>query len=310
LKQTESQAIASNPGPSWGYQFLCWADRLLPAVVFDFLLGLGTWVAVLTMPVARRHSREYLNALLPRSATLTDVWRHFFAFAQSLALKLRVGEGRPYQCVAGPDVAPFAALMASGEPALLGTLHLGHSDLLGFMLSKFNRHAYMVRLRVGNSGDTLRLGRRFGSTITYLWVNEKSNLLFELKNAIQSGGTIAMKCDRPDFSSRLEPFEFLGRPRLFPFTIYHLSLLFRRPVVHCVSLPQGRNASLVRGSPVFTPDDGPAAENLRRARAHFQEFLRSVESLLREDPFLWGNFTPLNPALDGGPATIPSPGGA
>ena len=32
-----------------------------------------------------------------------------------------------------------------------------------------------------------------------------------------------------------------------------------------------------------------------RAHEHFQNFLRQVEGLLREQPYLWFNFTPLNP---------------
>ena len=110
-----------------------------------------------------------------------------------------------------------------------------------------------------------------------------------------------MKCDRPEHSAKLEAFEFLGQKRLFPFTIYHLALIFRRPVVFCVSVPRGRNASLVYGSPVFTPTGGPRAGELARARRHFQEFLSRIESWLRQDPFLWSNFIPLNPVAPAGP---------
>ena len=95
---------------------------------------------------------------------------------------------------------------------------------------------------------------------------------------------------------------FLGARRLFPFTIYHLALMFRRPVAFCVGVPGAEGESLVHGSPVFEPDDGPKAENLARARAHFQGVLSHLESLLRAQPYFWLNFTPLNPVAAAGPA--------
>ena len=48
-------------------------------------------------------------------------------------------------------------------------------------------------------------------------------------------------------------------------------------------------------SNVFEPDQGSKEENLVRDRRHFQEFLRMVERHLRRNPYLWFNFTPLNP---------------
>jgi predicted LPLAT superfamily acyltransferase len=293
---------ARNPGPSWGYAFLRRADSALPRPVFDFLLGLGTWVAVAGMPKERRHSRDYLAVVLRRPASLVEAWRHFFSFAQTLMLMLRVGSGKPHRCVPGPDCAAFNALMASGRPALLGTFHLGHSDLLGFMLGDFRRHVYMIRLQVENSGDTRGLARQFGDWVTFIWVNETKKFLFAVKESIESGGSVAMKCDRTEYSSKLEPFEFLGKRRLFPFTIYHLAMIFRRPVAFCVSVPGGPAESLVRASPIFEPDDGSKASNLARARAHFQDFLLVIESLLGENPFLWFNFLPLNPEAGDAPA--------
>jgi predicted LPLAT superfamily acyltransferase len=295
-----------NPGPGWGFAFLCRADAVLPRPVFDFLLGAGTWVAVAAMPSERRNSSSYLATVLGRPASLAEIWRHFFSFAQTLVLRLRVGTGATYRCLGAPDCAEFNSLMTSGRPALLGTFHIGHSDLLGYMLRDFGRHVHMIRLRVENSGDLTGLGRRFGDAVTMIWVNDTGNLLFALKDAVQSSGTVAMKCDRIGFSSKLEPFEFLGGRRLFPFTIYHLALIFRMPVALSVAVPDGRDRGVVHGSPVFEPDDGPRASNLLRARAHFQEFLLVIEALLRKNPFLWFNFIPLNPAAPEPPAAPPS----
>lgn len=194
------------------------------------------------------------------------------------------------------NAAGFEALIASGRPALFGTFHFGASDLLGFLLSERGRQVALLRLRVENSSDTRLLGARFGGA-TFLWVNDPANLLFELKGALQGGLSIAMKCDRLEFSGKTEPFQFLGAARRFPFTIYHLAVLFDRPVVFCVALPAaGPNALQVFASTVFEPDASRSrAENLSRGRAHFQSVLNLLESLLRQQPLQWFNFLPMNP---------------
>ncbi len=301
LKSDISGAPPRNPGPSWGFGFLRRADALLPRPAFDLLLGAGTWIAVASMAERRRHSREYLSVVRGRPAGLADVWRHFYAFMQTLMLALRVSRGLPYRCASGPASAPFEALVASSRPALFGTFHLGHSDLLGFMLGRFDRRVFMIRQRVENSHDIDLIGRKLGGNVTFIWVNEPGALLFALKDAVESGASVAMKCDRLGHSSKLEAFDFLGARRLFPFTIYHLSILFRLPVILSASVARGPAESLVHSSPIFDPDGGTKDSNLARARIHFQDFLALVEGLLREDPFRWFNFLPLNPPVPSPP---------
>ena len=106
-----------------------------------------------------------------------------------------------------------------------------------------------------------------------------------------------MKCDRPDHSSKLEPFHASSANSGFSRSPSITSaLIFHRPVVLSASVPHAPGESLVHGSAVFEPDARSKASNLARARVHFQDFLGQVEILLRNDPYLWFNFTPLNPA--------------
>src|ERR1700677_1927872 len=275
-----------NPGPSWGYRFLRIADRVLPEPVFRPLRAAGTWVALAAMPRERRASRVYLRRALGRKPRPADQFRHFFAVCEALMLKLRVANGRPHTCVLGPDSGDFARWLASGRPALLGTFHVGNSDLTGFMLAgQEGKRVHLVRLRVGNSHDTDALAARFGNLLRFVWVNEPGELLFALKEAGASGDALALQCDRPDHSSRSEPFDFLGERRMFPFTIYHLAFIFGRPVLLSFGAPCSADRSVVHASPAFEPAQGePRAAELERARAHFQAFLRRVEEHLRANP--------------------------
>jgi predicted LPLAT superfamily acyltransferase len=290
------EPVARNPGPSWGYRFLCVCDAVVPEFVFRPVRKLGTWVALANMAEQRAHSREYLKTITGREPSLREIFRHFFAFEEFLMLRLRVARGLAHRGDLAADATGFRELLVSGEPALLGTFHFGHSDLTGFLLGRQERRrVFMVRQRVGNSHDTDVLGARFAEWVTFIWVNEPENLLFALKDAVAAGGSVALNCDRLEFSAKTEAFDFLGAKRLFPFTIYHLALIFRVPVVLCVGRPAGPGHSTVHSSTLFRPDEQGKASNLARARAHFQEFLTRVEGFLREDPLLWFNFTPLNP---------------
>ncbi len=287
-----------NPGPSWGYGFLLWAERWWPRWIFRPALMAGTWIGLAGMPAQRAQSRAYLTVVLGRAPGLIEVWRHFFAFTEFLMRKLRAGAGTEVRCKLEPEnAAAFEALVQSPSPALFGTFHFGCSDLLGYLLGARGRKVSIIRLRVGNSDDTRLLGRRFGERVSFLWINDPANLLFDLKNAIEAGESLAMKCDRLEFSAKAEPFHFLGAERLFPFTIYHLAVLFSRPVVFCLAWPgAGPDDIQVLASPVFAPDPAAGREaNLRTARTHFQGVLARLETLVRQHPTLWFNFLPLNP---------------
>ncbi len=269
-------------------------DYLLPEALYLPVRKAGTWCAVLLMPAQRHHSRSYLRLALRREPGLTDVYRHFFAVCEALVLRLRVADGLAHRCVLGEGSEDFGVWIASGRPAMLGTFHIGNSDLTGFMLAgQARRRVHLVRLRVGNSHDTDSLAARFGDLLHFVWVNESSEMLFALKEAGLSGDTVALQCDRPDYSSRSETFDFLGQPRKFPFTIYHLSLIFGLPVILSIGVPAGSGVSTVIASPAFEPVPGEDRRDaLVRGRRHFQSFLARVEEYLRREPYQWLNFLP------------------
>ncbi|MFA6959890.1 MAG: hypothetical protein WC205_03955 [Opitutaceae bacterium] len=287
---------ARNPGPSWGYGFLRIADRLVPECIYRPARAAGTWIALLNMREQRRQSRDYLRVVLGREPTRREVFRHFFVFEEALMLKIRVANGHAHRGVLADDATDLKAFLATDETALLGTFHFADSDLTGFLFGgQERRRVAIIRLRVGNSADTDRLGQKFANWVSFIWVNQGENPLFPIKEAIASGATVALKCDRLEFSSKTETFQFLGVRRLFPFTIYHLALIFQKPVLLTVGVPGRSGETIVHGSPRWFPDAGLSrAENLANAHAHFQAFLSRIEAMLRTHPYWWFNFIPLN----------------
>src|SRR5699024_937662 len=131
---------------------------------------------------------------------------------------------------------------------------VGNSDLLGYALHDFGHPVHMVRMRMANSDETTWLGERFGSGVSFLWVERPDSMLFAIKEAIEAGHSLALKCDRIGQSRRCEAFDFCGKKRIFPFSIYHFSILFEMPVVFATAWKVKKGVSSVIASPIFEPD--------------------------------------------------------
>lgn len=294
------ETIRRNPGPGWGFAFLRGVDRWMPRPLFRAALAMGASVAFLFMGKQRARATEYWQALTGEKPSVGKLWRQFFAFAESMMEALRMGRGERHQFYVKPGGHGEALkrLAQSDRPALFGSFHVGNSDLLGYALAEFGRQIHMIRIRVDNSDDTRWMGEQFGKAIHFIWVDRPESMLFALKEAVEAGHSIAMKCDRIEQSGRQEAFQFLGKERLFPFTIYHFSLLFEMPVIFAVGWPEGDGRTEVTASRVFEPDLSASREaNLDRAREHFQEVLTDLETKLAAQPHLWFNFIPLNPEM-------------
>ncbi len=287
-----------NLGPPGGLRLLLWVRRALPDFLFDPLLSAGIWLVMPWLPERRRHIRA-LRAAAGAPVHLRAVFQTLRAFMDVLVLRLRVAGGEPPCCgLEGPYAADFERVVTSPRPALFGTFHFGHSDLLGFLLTQRGLHVTMVRLRMENSDDVALFERQFAGAVAFIWVNEPDEMLFALKQALQVGRCVAMQCDRHAYTAKTEGFRFLGARRRFPFTIYHLAILFQRPVMFCFGLPASGGGTSVRPMPVFQPDpDASREENLARGRGHFQTVLTELEAAVRRHPSLWFNFEPLNPVV-------------
>ena len=252
------------------------------------------------MPRQRRYGSVYWKALTGEKPTITDQYRHFRSFMDSLVLKLQAGRGKFPEFTFAEDAhkEAFIELCRSPSPALFGTFHVGHSDIMGCMLKDFGRHVAMVRHRVGNSRDTDVMADAFAGNLRFLWINDPAEFIFNLKDAIQRGESIAIQCDRTEFSSKTDHFAFLGKRRVFPLTIYYLAELFRCPVVFSFTGPLQKSGSIeVHTTKVFTPGSD-RKENIAAGRRHFQEVLTQLEAHLKRHPGLWFNFGPLNEEFD------------
>ena len=288
-----------NPGPPGGYHFIGWSLQRMPDWFNRLGMRVGTSLCFWTLPKQRAASREYLRLVLGREPLWSELWEHFFAFTKYLLLRLTISQGaEPEVCFAPGQGGELRAWIAQGRPALYGTMHVGRSDLVGFFLGNLGERVHMIRKQVGNSEDTRRLARRYERSVTFIWINDWSRMILAMNDALRAGHSLAMQCDRPEYSSKHDEFQFLGARRVFPFTIYHLAIMHAMPVVLSYAVPDTVNPekTVVHMPPMYYPRETLSRqENFAAARDHFQAFLSEVEALLKREPYLWFNFTPMNP---------------
>ena len=278
-----------NAGPRWGYATLSFFDQIFPRFLGTFILKIGTWVALPLLPEARKSSRAYLALLFGRAPTWVEVWRHYFTFSSFLMDRLRMARG---------EVLPFAIDETSEQrlsstcsaPALYGTFHVGYSDLMGFRLRDYKSDIHMIRLRVGNSGEMEKLQKSFQEDVKIIWINQKEELIFAIKDCLAQGKSLAMQCDRVEYASKVKTFSFLGKEMRFPFTIYHLAHIFKVPVIFCFAIKKKCDGKVhIFSSEVYTP-----TQDKEEAEVHFKGVLSLLQTLLQEHPYQWFNFEPLS----------------
>jgi predicted LPLAT superfamily acyltransferase len=289
-----------NPGPEGSAAMIGWSLQNMPGWFNRAALRVSAFIAQWTLHRQRACSREYLRLILGREPSQREVWTHFFAFGTYLILRVQVCHGRtePRLRFAESDGDDLRARIHSGGATLYGTMHLGHSDLVGFFLGQLGERVYIVRKQVGNSEDTERLARLYAQHVSFIWINDWSRLVLAMNDALREGRSIGLQCDRLEYSSKRESFQFLGERRLMPFTIYHLAIMHGFPVSMSFAVPDEEDpqTTVVHMQPLFHPRaDLGRQENFEAARVHFQQYLDRVEAQLRRTPYLWFNFTPINP---------------
>lgn len=292
MSQFHSEAyVRKNLGPQWGPDLLLLLDRILPSRVLNFFVLCACYFCVPLLKSQTKVSTDWLWRIRGKKPHHSEIARHYYHFILSLLELLRMSKNtrHVFNCV-GANAKHFQDFLKSGKPALFGTFHIGNSDLLGYALGERGHKIGMIRMNSGNSAETRRLVARFQENVKIVWVDKPENIFFEIKRILQSGESLAMKCDRLEFSSKGELFYFAGRQYEFPFTIYHLAILFNLPLWFCVGVPSGKGITDVYPFSVFVPDVLDKGTSLRKGKIHFQSVLNDIEEILKENPYLWFNF--------------------
>lgn len=266
---------------------------LLPAVTYFFLTGRR----------ARCASRNYLQRLAnyagpdasTPAATLTNIFRHFLAFAESGLDKLAAWHGdiERHQ-LDFPNAAAFESLTQSGRGALFIGAHLGNLEVTRALavtggVAKvtavvYTEHARRFATTLAGTSD------RFGVNLLQVgdfWLDTA----IALKEKIAQGELLVIVGDRtpPADNGRVVSANFLGHPAPFaqgPFVLAHLLecpvyLFFclKEGDRYCVHLEHFAERVIL-----------PRRERQIALADYAQRYAQRLETYCQRAPLQWFNF--------------------
>lgn len=245
-------------------------------------------------PVARRASRDYLQRVKGRQATLGEVFRHVLSFASTVHDRVfLLGKGSHGLRVEVQGAEALQAACADGQGVLLMGAHLGSFEVLRVMgqerggmrvaMVMYEENARKVNeaLRAINPDavqDIIPLGRM--------------DSMLAVKDRLSEGCLVGILADRrlkADDDDAVS-LPFLGDNARFPAGPWRLALLLRRPVFFMAGLYLGGNRYQVRFEPLADFSQVPRAGRQAAMDDAMQSYVGMLERLAREAPYNWFNF--------------------
>ncbi len=283
--------------------------RLLFAVYrvcgrWPFRLALYPVIAwyVLTHAAARQASREYLARLFESSGgrtpapTLANVFRHFFAFGETLLDKLRAWSGEENWAVDIEGKEVVDELVRAGRGAVLVTAHLGNLELFRMLGSR------LPDVRITVLAHTLN-AQRFNALMASVNPDSALDMLqvstldpqtaIQLAERIEQGGLVVIAGDRvplgPDGPTVEQ--QFLGAYARFPLGPYVLASLLRAPLIAMLNT---QRAGRFRFSLTLLADKValPRGNRIALAESLAARYVALLEAECLAAPFQWFNFFP------------------
>jgi predicted LPLAT superfamily acyltransferase len=244
-----------------------------------------------TSAAARAATRQFLERVLGRPATLAERYRTFFDFAATI-------HDRVYFLRSRFDLFEIEVhgndLFASGGGALLMGGHLGSFEcmracgrgLIHRRVAMAMYGAQAQRLQAileavapGSGDDIVPLGR--------------VDSMLELQRRLEAGALVGVLADRTFNEEATIEVEFLGRPAAFPTGPMRMAAVLRQRVLFMAGLYRGGNRYELHFEPLadFTTLEG-LTRTEREARVHegVRAFARRLEHHARAAPHSWFNF--------------------
>jgi predicted LPLAT superfamily acyltransferase len=248
---------------------------------------------VLFAPAVRRASRGYLVRVRGQ-ASLADVYRHVFTFAQVATDRLFMvrGDFRPFRVTTHGE-EHLRRLRDERCGALLVLAHLGSFEVLRALSRERNLPVnvlgYFQNARMLNA-----VLRRLDPTVDARLIEIRPgdpSFVFEVEDRIARGELVGTMGDRVGHDGKAALVDFLGAPAAFPTGPYLLAAALRCPVYLAFGMYQAPDrydlfcepfaplVELPRG-----PGRAPALQALARC------FAERLEHYCRAYPDAWFNF--------------------
>lgn len=289
---------------AWQYQrergsrplisLLAWILRHLGRSVARLILWPLTLYFLVTGSTARRASRDYLRRVLEREPGLSDLLKHFYAFASvALDRALLPGDGGRQLQIEIHRAERVRELVESRQACLVLVSHLGSFEVLRVTGSETHRLPLRILMdrQIGAAVSDLleELDPGFSNSIIDA-SQQGPSLVLALRDALDSGFSVGVMADRIRSGEPTTPVEFLGGVAQLPTSPWVLASVLRVPVLVAFGLYHGGNRYVAHFDVLAEQVRLPRQSREQALRERVQEYASLLEKRAREAPYNWFNF--------------------
>lgn len=283
-------AAKAERGSVWLIRLIAWLARAVGRPFCRALLYPIVLYFVVTDPVVRRASREFLGAATGRKARWRDIFAHVHAFAATLLdrVYMSAGEFHRFRIRIEGDELVREALRAGKGCLLLGS-HLGSFDLLSLANRAFKGHPVNVMMHIDPRSRVRTIAGIDDDASRVIELGRPDSFL-RAYQVLERGEIVAVLADRIDGSGVSLDAPFFGRPAPFPLGPHVLAARAGAPVIMCFGLYEG--AADYRIEFIAFGPAAPANSRGAMLQPVVERYARLLEQAARRHPLNWFNFYP------------------
>lgn len=292
-------------GTLGGIKFLVWVHRVLGRSVFSFVLYPVMVYFLLARPVARRSSRDFLSThyrFFPsewprRRPGMIDVFRHFFAFGESILDKLLAwSKDLNEEEFEIGNLALLEEFLEDERGQLIIGSHIGNLEYCRGFVQRYKQKIINILVYDQHAANFVEMMQEL-SPESRLNVYQVDALdiptMLALKAKIEQGEWLFIAGDRTPLSGerRTVCVRFLDRIASLPIGPYILAKALACPVKLMFSYRNGRKVffDIVAFSDRVEFSRKSREEELQ---ALAQRYANELEHQLKSAPMQWFNFYP------------------
>ena len=277
-------------GSAWLIRLIAWLARTAGRRFSRVLLYPIVLYFVITDPVARRGSAEFLKVARGRPAQWTDVFAHIHSFAATLLDRVYMASGEFHRfeiTIAGASLVTEA--LKGGKGCLLLGSHLGSFDLMALANEALAHQPISILMRQDPRSRVRRIAGIDDSPSTIIALGHPDSFL-RAYEVLERGGLLAALADRVDGEGASLSASFFDRPTLFPLGPHVLAARAGSPILMCFGLYEGGSHYRIE----FIPFGAAVDKSCRGAELQpvVDRYAALLEQYARRYPLNWFNLYP------------------
>ncbi|MCK5538684.1 MAG: hypothetical protein KAI79_17805 [Bacteroidales bacterium] len=281
----------SDRGSLWLIEIITWVILHLGRHVGRFFLYPIVCYFILFSSTTR-FSRHYLTRSLARKVNFSDVFRHYYSFANMLLDRVYLLSGKTQAFdvhLHGDDI--FDELIQQNKGIILLGSHLGNFDLLRVFSAKYSDIKIKAVMNDNNRQKVNQVFERLNPSLKdeVIHIGHPESML-ALKEFVQQGNLAGILADRVETEARSVSCEFFNQTTLFPSGPLIVASLIQAPVVLCFALHRKNNQYDIYFHKFSDKIILPRESRQEKLTEYMSEYAHILEQYCKQNPYSWYNF--------------------